>query len=150
MFNLQPSTWRLLGLSVAAGYTAFGAFEILVPAKAMKEMFAIEPKKNPEVDETVSLVAPLLGARDLSIAAAIFVLHHAKWDRAMGVVIVSGTILCFADAVAVGYRKGPQMCVSTGLAGSRSLMANYCSHRAVLFAGGASIWGVIGLGLMDC
>jgi len=115
MFDLQPSTWRLLGLGVAAGYAALGAFAILVPAQAAKGLLAIEPKKSAEADEAVSLVFPLLGARDVSIAAALFVLHHAKWDRAMGVLIVTGTILCAADTVAVGYRKGPGTCVPTPL-----------------------------------
>ena len=107
MFNVQPSTWRLLGLTVAAGYTAFGAFEILLPAKAARELLAIEPRKSAEADEAVSLVFPLLGARDLSIAAGLFLFHHARWDAAMGWLIVSGTILCAADTAAVWYRKGP-------------------------------------------
>ena len=114
MFGIQPPTWRLLGLTVAAGYAAFGALAILVPDRAAKELLAIEPKKNPEVDDVVSVVFPLLGARDLSIAAALVVLHHARWDRAMGVVIVAGTILCAADTIAAGQRRGPRACVSTG------------------------------------
>ncbi|KAH8881659.1 hypothetical protein GQ53DRAFT_832161 [Thozetella sp. PMI_491] len=103
---LQPSTWRLLGLSVGMGYVFFGTFEIVYPAKAGKEILDIPKKPSPEASEMVSLLAPLMGARDLSIAAAIFTFYAFGQGREMGVVIVAGTVLCVADAVAIGIYKG--------------------------------------------
>lgn len=99
-------TWRALGLSVAVGYTSFGALELLWPARAGRELLDIEPGQDAGADSTVALMGRLLGARDLSIAAALFALHHGRRHREMGVVIVAGTIVCLADAVAVGVRKG--------------------------------------------
>ncbi len=59
-------TWRALGLSVAVGYTSFGALELLWPARAGRELLDIEPGQDAGADSTVALMGRLLGARDLS------------------------------------------------------------------------------------
>ena len=92
--------------SVAVGYAGFGLSEILAPARTAKQLYEIEPGRHVEVDKTVALLSPLMGARDLSMAAAIFTLHRAGRQEEMGAVIVAGTILCVADTIAIGYRKG--------------------------------------------
>lgn len=102
---LQPSTWRLLGLGVAAGYASFGTFETLFPSRAAKELLDIDDT-DPKIKDTVSSVFPLLGARDFTIAAALYTFYHTRKDKEMGAVILAGTILCAADTVAIGFRKG--------------------------------------------
>lgn len=93
MVSLSPSTWRLLGLSVAAGYASLGLLEIVFPGRAGLEPFLIpemasKPKGgNPTrtsattepsssvhpaamsagntAEDVVPLLMPLLGARDV-------------------------------------------------------------------------------------
>jgi hypothetical protein len=134
--QITRSTWQVLGLSVAAGYTALGLFEILIPARAAEELFAVasdpgrkehtEPsataataspaggaaktvtmtQTQTQQSELVSLLLPLLGARDLSFAAALFSFGYAGQWREFGTVVLAGTILCAADVVAVWRSKG--------------------------------------------
>nr|XP_036581494.1 uncharacterized protein CTRU02_08544 [Colletotrichum truncatum]KAF6789845.1 hypothetical protein CTRU02_08544 [Colletotrichum truncatum] len=125
MASLQPSTWRLLGLSVAASYTALGAIDCLIPHRAAEEFFGIEPYGS---TTAVSILMPLLGARDISIAAALFALARQHRGREMGTVILAGTILCVADVVVLWRRKGPR--------------------RGGAVAAGVTIWTAIGLGLL--
>jgi hypothetical protein len=106
LFNWQLSTWRALGLSVAVSYTAFGVLEMLRPSLAGEQLFSVKRGTSPAADQVIDLTMPLLGARDITLAAALFVFHHAKRDVEMGVLIVSGTILCAADVVVVAARKG--------------------------------------------
>lgn len=113
--SLTPSTWRVLGLSVAAGYTSLGLFAILFPRRAASEFFALpEPsapgrEEDKEASATVSLVLPLLGARDLSIAAALCTFASlGKW-RDFGTVVLTGTILCIADSVVIWRRRGSRL-----------------------------------------
>ncbi len=103
---LQPSTWRVLGLGVAVGYTSLGLFEVLYPVLVGKGLLVIEPGRNAGLDALEVLVAPMMGVRDLSIAAALYVFYHARRYREMGVVIVAGTLLCVIDSVAIRVRKG--------------------------------------------
>lgn len=106
MPHLHPSTWRLLGLSVGIGYAVFGTIEVLKPRMIAKHLLHIPSQPSEQADRAVSLLVPLLGARDLSIAAVIFWFHHAGRFRESGVVILAGTILCYADAFAVWSSKG--------------------------------------------
>ncbi len=103
---LQPSTWRLLGLSVGMGYVFFGTFEIVLPTRAAKVFLDVPKKPSPPADETVTPLGPLIGPRDYSIAAAIFAFYRMGQDKEMGVVILARTILCMVDAVAIGLHKG--------------------------------------------
>lgn len=54
----------------------------------------------------VPLLMPLLGARDVSIAAALFALGWSGKTREMGTVILGGMILCVADVAVVWKEKG--------------------------------------------
>lgn len=85
MASFAPSTWRLLGLSVAACYAGFGLFEIVFPVRSARDLFQIpvlpakkEGKPLPAGSESVHPAAattgsedvvptlmPLLGARDV-------------------------------------------------------------------------------------
>lgn len=111
--QMASSTWRYLGLSVAGGYTILGAYAILFPRRAAAEFFALpnpasksKQDDGGELSQAVSIVIPLLGARDLSMAAAMFAFASSgKW-REMGTVILAGTILCTADSAVFWKRLG--------------------------------------------
>ncbi len=103
---LQPATWRLLGLSVGVGYGIFGAAEALRPRESAKHFLDIQCTPGDAADSAVAKLLPLLGARDLSIAALIFSFHRMRQDREMGMVILAGTILCYADTLVVWSAKG--------------------------------------------
>ncbi|KAL2024844.1 hypothetical protein VTK56DRAFT_5665 [Thermocarpiscus australiensis] len=126
-FRLQPSTWRLLGLSVGIGYGLFGAVHVLRPRTITKHLLGLPSEPSEQADRVISVMAPLLGARDITVAALIFGFHHMRKYREMGIVIVAGTILCCADAVAVWAGKGPRL--------------------ALQMAVGATNWTWIGWGL---
>jgi hypothetical protein len=106
MSYLQPSTWRVLGLSVGAGYAGFGAWMALFPRHAAKTMFDYEGPESTEAGKMVTLLHQLLGSRDLTLAATIFTFLYRRQEKAAGIVIVSGTILCYADAIAIYVRRG--------------------------------------------
>lgn len=100
--RLQPSTWRLLGLTAGIGYAIVGAVQVIFPFDALRFLFGIH-SQNP----AISLLGTLLGARDLTVAAAIFALHYVRGqERAVGIVILSSTISQIGDFVGVFLRKG--------------------------------------------
>ena len=124
------STWRVLGLSVAAGYTSLGLFAVCLPQRAALEYFAVPPRPRAEAQkphgptrarvastaDAVDLLMPLLGARDLSIGAALWALAYMERWREFGTVVVAGTVLCLADGVAIsryaGWDRGSLITVS--------------------------------------
>ncbi|KAK4450550.1 hypothetical protein QBC34DRAFT_402849 [Podospora aff. communis PSN243] len=129
---LSDSTWRVLGLSVAASYTGLGLFEVVFPQRATKEFFALPSSTavanvnegTKAEDEAIRVMGPLLGVRDLSIAAAMWTFaYQGKWKE-VGTVILAGTILCAADCLVVWRRVGPGL--------------------GAQFTGGAVSWTVIG------
>ena len=118
---MASPVWRYLGLSVAGGYTILGIYEILFPHQAAAEFFALpDPRPPPpprkrdsdddndkaEVSQAVSILTPLLGVRDLSLAAAMFAFAAKGQWREVGTVIMAGTILCAADTAVVWQRMG--------------------------------------------
>ena len=106
MALFAPSTWRALGLTVAVAYTGFGVFESFLPAKAAREFFGIQPRAKAEVDDAVSVMVPLMGARDFTISAAMLTFWYYEKDWELGVVILAGSILCVADSIAIFNRRG--------------------------------------------
>jgi hypothetical protein len=100
--QLQPSTWRLLGLTAGSGYTAVGAVQVIFPSDALRFLFS-----NHSQSPDISLLGTVLGARDLTVTAAIFALHYVRsQEKAMGIVILSSTISQIGDVVGVFLRKG--------------------------------------------
>jgi len=150
---LAPSTWRVLGLSVASGYTGLGLFAFCLPHRAAFQYFAIQPRdddfedddnKVTSVTAAVSLLVPLIGARDLSIAAALWTLGYtAKWGE-FGTIVVAGSILCAADAIAIWKYRGPRLYVEKcHLRRCQSGLMDFHSGSAVAL--GALSWVGIGL-----
>ncbi|GAB1317317.1 hypothetical protein MFIFM68171_07527 [Madurella fahalii] len=97
----------MLGLSVGLGYGVFGAVEIWKPQIIAAHFLALPLEPSQEADRAISLLGRLLGARDLTVAALIFGFYHMAQYREMGNVIMAGTIICYADALAVWSTKGP-------------------------------------------
>lgn len=120
---MHTSTWHMLGLSVAFSYAGLGLLQCVLPRFAAKTLLDVgSPRgggssnnnskrtdigtgRTPE-EATVPLVMPLLGARDLTIAAALFAFSWEGKTREMGTLILAGTILCVADVAAVWRRRG--------------------------------------------
>jgi hypothetical protein len=125
--QFSASTWRVLGISVASGYTVLGSFAIFSPVNAAK-VLGVWPKTVPEDGNspTANLMI-LLGARDLSIATALWVFEYQRKEKSMATVILSGMILCALDTWMVFKTRGVKW-------GS-------------LMGAGAALWGAIGLGL---
>lgn len=90
------NTWRVLGLSVAAGYGLLGSMGILAPLAAATSL-GLRQKPSPETDEVLRNSMFLLGVRDVSIGAALFAFYYQDKPRAMGTAILSGMILCVGD-----------------------------------------------------
>lgn len=123
---LQRSTWQALGLSVGAGYLVLGTCAVVWPRQAASTFFnvgnpadavewAVLGKSPAQLSldamssSTVDSLMPLLGARDLSFAAAIFALAYQNSYRDVGTVILAGMGLSLADVVCTWNRRGPEM-----------------------------------------
>ncbi|KAM0813971.1 hypothetical protein AB5N19_13973 [Seiridium cardinale] len=130
MPELSSSTWRYLGLGVAASYAGLGIYQAVRPVQAALGFYDI-PKHviSPQVDskEQVGYLMNLIAARDLSVAVILFSLAYRGKTQEMGTVILGAMIICAADTIAAWKRKGP--------------------GAALTLAAGSSIWGLIGLGL---
>lgn len=109
MPGLSTSTWRYLGLGVAASYAGLGIFQAVQPIRAGLGFYDI-PKHviSPEVDakQQVSWLMNLIAARDLSMAVILFTFAYRGKTQEMGTVILGGLIICAADTVAAWKRKG--------------------------------------------
>jgi len=147
--DFTPSTWRTLGLSVAATYIGLGTFALINPQNAAKT-FGIYPPApvpgsnaaptrgttaspshaNADVEAHVNTVSSsmlLLGARDVSMGLAIGKLAYDGKLREAGLVIVSGVVLCVVDVWEIWRLKGKGL--------------------GTMFAVGAGIWVGIGAGM---
>ncbi|KAH6645279.1 hypothetical protein BKA67DRAFT_541512 [Truncatella angustata] len=98
MPELSTATWRYLGLGVAASYAGLGIFQAVQP-------HAISPQVDAR--QQVGWLMNLIAARDLSIAAILFSFAYRGKTQELGTVILGGMIICAADTIAVGKRKGP-------------------------------------------
>ncbi|PTB79204.1 hypothetical protein M440DRAFT_1370927 [Trichoderma longibrachiatum ATCC 18648] len=134
----SASTWNSLGLSVAATFAVLGS-SALFDMKRTAELFSLQPPprkrelRSEEAEDDGSglcrVVAILVGSRDLTMATALIALHRAGMRDAMGTVILSSMGICVADLYIV-WRAGKKV-------------------ETTLFAMGAAVWAVIGLGLKE-
>lgn len=94
---ISSTAWNSLGLSVAASFAILGS-GALVDSKRTAKLFSLQPPPSDEkLRASPSLVAILVGTRDLTMATALFALHRAGKMDAMGTVILSSMIICAAD-----------------------------------------------------
>ncbi|CAK7226758.1 hypothetical protein SBRCBS47491_006338 [Sporothrix bragantina] len=121
-----------MGLGVAASFAIFGLSGIVFPEHATESAFGIPTDpgatESSRKNSAAALLPPLIGVRDLSIAAALAMLYYRRLGWEMGFVIISRTVLCAADTVLITRRKG----IREGLLASIGLAA----------------WLLIGFGLM--
>lgn len=105
MTSISPSTWNTLGLGVATSFAALGLVTFLVPYRTA-EMFGFRAAlQNHGSRVDVPGILSLVGARDLSIAAALFALGTSGRDREMGTAILSTMILSTVDIYVAWQRK---------------------------------------------
>lgn len=140
--SLSPSTWRLLGLSVATGYIGLGSIGLFAPAFAAQG-FGLYPSKaiSPAATQPTALnkaedlharsvetAMTLLAVRDISIGIALFAFDSQRLPRAMATLIFSGVVLCVGDVAVIWKNRG--------------------SSWGSAFALGAGIWMGIAYGLL--
>ncbi|KAL1409206.1 hypothetical protein Q8F55_006039 [Vanrija albida] len=139
---VSASTWQTLGLGVAAAFTGAGALAVFAPAYEGNLLFNLGSAalaQNPDKfanaaesreDKAVSVLLPLLGARNWALAASMFVLHRQGNWSALGTVILSGSAFVgILDGIEVFRRRGP---VLAGIAGAT-----------------ASLWALVGYALVE-
>ncbi|KIH94672.1 hypothetical protein SPBR_06243 [Sporothrix brasiliensis 5110] len=131
--TVLPSTWSKMGLGVAVSFAMFGLSGILFPRHAAESAFGIvsepEPAAGVPSKSAAVLLPPLIGVRDLAIAATLVMLYHRRLSWEMGFVVVLRTVFCAADTVLIAKQKS----MREGLLASSGLIA----------------WLVIGFGLMS-
>jgi hypothetical protein len=95
-----PRTWRILGLSVAASYAAFGTLGLLTPVPiARSSRLLLKDDADAEKAATTSMI--WISTRDLTLAVALFGLYYQGQFKAMGTVILSSLISSTADCILV-------------------------------------------------
>lgn len=131
MASLPPTafnnTYRVLGFSVAAGYAFLGSSVLFFPVQNAT-LLGLAPPETPVTRHTCNAMY-WIGARDLSISAALFAFYAQGKPREMGTVILAGMILCVVDVVSVWREKRDWL--------------------GPLLATGASIWGWVGWKLVN-
>lgn len=104
---ISPSTWKLLGLSVAAGYTWLGSWALFAPRHGAETFFHPTPSSAESLHAgDVERYMPMLGARDLSMAFAMFWMAREDNWRGVGQMILAGMGLCATDAYVTWRSKG--------------------------------------------
>jgi hypothetical protein len=104
---VSSDTWKFLGLSVAAGYATLGTWGLVAPRHGAETFFSPRPSSPESLHAgDIERYMRLLGARDLSMAAAMAWFAHSDDWRAMGQMILTGMFLCGADAWAATQAKG--------------------------------------------
>ncbi|KAL1409344.1 hypothetical protein Q8F55_003326 [Vanrija albida] len=101
---LSVSTLTAIAVAVGIEYLLIGVWDLLAPRSAARFLGFSAPKEAD--NDPVPTLVPMLGARDLTIGAALVVLAHDGATHALGVVVLCASALNFVDAVAVGRRSG--------------------------------------------
>ena len=123
-----PPLWRALGLSVAIGYAGLGSYAAFVPIQCATTYTLRSPVCSVRNDHFVKRTMAWIGARDISIAVALFAFYYQDKPREMGTLILSGVVLTTVDGITIWNAR-------------RDLLA------ASVLAGGA-VWAWIGYDLV--
>lgn len=109
------STQTLTHLAVAAAviYLLLGVWDLLAPGSAARVFLRFRtPSPKDESDDvdtgsdSIPTLVPMLGARDITVGAAIIWLARESDPHALGVVVLSASALNFVDTWAVAQRRG--------------------------------------------
>ena len=122
--NFSP-LHRALGLSIATSYALLGASAVFAPNLELSLLGLAPSPSTPAADASLRDAMLLLGVRDWSISVALFWFYARREGRSMGVVVLSGMVLCVADVMVVWRRRGGDW-VAVGL------------------GVGAAVWGWVG------
>ena len=95
-----PNTWRVLGLSVAAGYVGLGAMGLLIPVTVARN-HGLMPHGGPNAESFAARAMTWISVRDMSIGAALLAFYYQEKPREMGTVILSGSTYS-------AYRRSPR------------------------------------------
>ncbi|BEI84931.1 hypothetical protein CcaverHIS002_0503320 [Cutaneotrichosporon cavernicola] len=126
---VAADTWKFLGLTVAAGYSTLGTWALLAPRNCAETLFLPRPSSPESLHSgDVERYSRLLGARDLSMAAAMLWFVRSDDWRAMGQMILAGTFLAAADSWAAWNAKGAAL--------------------GLVLAAGSAFWSLIGYALV--
>lgn len=96
MASLHPSTWNSLGFGVATTWVGLGIISICQPVRTAR-LFGVSPHLADTKEINHAAMGFLVGTRDLTIAATLFILGRAGLDQEMGSVILSSMIICVTD-----------------------------------------------------
>jgi hypothetical protein len=94
---LALSTWRMLGLGLAASLASLGTWTFLTPLQPADTMGLAPRTENEKM--MVSRLIYLLGSRDFCLAATLFWLERLGYTKAMGVFILAFTPTTIVDVV---------------------------------------------------
>ena len=123
-----PNTWRVLGLSVAAGYAGLGALGLIMPVP-MAANHGLLPQNDADAEKFATKTMAWISVRDISFAAALFGFYYQGKPREMGTVILSGMILCTADCILIYQHR-----------------TDWYAHSIAV---GAAFWGWVGWKLIQ-
>lgn len=100
MISLEPTTWNTLGLGIATAATSLGLAAMLLPHQT-SGMLGFRALGGAGGKSDVSGMMGFIGARDLSIAAALFIFGRDGSNREMGTLMLSSLFFCFVDVYIV-------------------------------------------------
>ncbi|KAM0718785.1 hypothetical protein Q7P37_005856 [Cladosporium fusiforme] len=123
----SPLTHPLLTLSIPTTFLTLGLFALTSPTTCATAL-GLRPHSQPLNNNSLQTAMRLLGARDLSIAVALFAFWRRGQQEEMGVLVLSAMLLCAADVGEVWRARRDGWAVAMGV--------------------GAGVWGLVGGGLM--
>lgn len=123
---IAPQTLRLLSLSVGTSYLGLGSIYFISPIYTARDVFGVWPFSSSTASSSRSSSKPsltdtaprrvvedclvtsmyLIGARDLSIGAALVAFEFYGMRKAVGLLIMGGMVTCVTDVMIVWRRKG--------------------------------------------
>ena len=108
MAAIQPSTWNHLGHAVATSWAGLGLLSILSPYRTAG-LFCFHDSLSGDGRGDIPHAMSLVGARDLTLALAMFSLARAGRNRELGTLILSTLVICGADMYVVWKRRNKVM-----------------------------------------
>lgn len=108
MSSISQTTWNSLGYTVAATWAGLGLTAMISPHRTAG-FFCFHDALSGDGRGDVPHMMSLVGARDLSLALAMFALARAGRNRELGTLILSTMIVCAGDMYIVWKRRNKLM-----------------------------------------